>query len=109
MSFPYAAPDEAPTLIKHFSPTSTSLRLFWDPPSQEKRNGILTNYTIAYTSDPDLPMNMWQTRSTPSVSITLTGLSIFTEYTVYVAASTVAGVGPGVSVVVRTLNDSKWT
>ena len=50
---------------------------------------------------------MWQKTSTPSTNITLTDLNIFTEYTVSVAAATVAGVGPYASVTVQTLSDSK--
>ena len=50
---------------------------------------------------------MWQKTSAPNTSITLTGLSIFTEYNVSVAAATVAGVGPYDSVTVQTLNDSE--
>ena len=52
-------------------------------------------------------MSVWETVSTPANSITLTRLSIFTEYSVAVAASTAAGVGPFDSVEVQTLNDSK--
>ena len=52
-------------------------------------------------------MSMWERASTPDDSITLTGLRIFTLYTVSVAASTMAGVGPYDTVELRTLNDSK--
>ena len=52
-------------------------------------------------------MDMWQKTSAPSTNIVLTGLSIFTEYNVSVAAATVAGVGPFDSVTVQTLSDSK--
>ena len=52
-------------------------------------------------------MSMWERISAPNTTITLTDLSIFTEYTVSVAAATVAGVGPDVSVAVRTLSDSE--
>ena len=52
-------------------------------------------------------MDMLQPLSTPSTTITLTDLNISTDYTVYVAATTVAGVGPADVAVVMTLNDSK--
>ena len=51
-------------------------------------------------------MDMWQKTSAPSTNIILTGLSIFTEYNVSVAAATVAGVGPFDSVTLQTLSDS---
>ena len=107
LSLNFAAPDESPTITESVSPTSTSLRISWVPPTPEKRNGILTDYVVCYTSNPALPVDMWQKTSTPNTTITLMDLSIFTDYTVLVAASTVAGVGPSASVVVKTLNDSK--
>ena len=73
----------------------------------DKRNGILRDYVVYYTSDAELPMSQWERTTTPNNSITLTGLRIFTVYTVSVAASTVAGVGPYDTVEIRTLNDSK--
>ena len=103
----FAAPNAAPAITESGSPTSTSLRISWSAPTFEKRNGILTDYVVCYTIDPELPMDMWQKTSAPSTNIILTGLSIFTEYTVSVAAATMAGVGPFDSVTVQTLNDSK--
>ena len=73
----------------------------------DKRNGILTDYVVYYTNDASLPMSVWERATTADDSISLTGLSIFTEYTVSVAASTAAGVGPYSTVELRTLNDSK--
>ena len=73
----------------------------------DKRNGILTDYVVYYTNDANLPMSVWERATTAGDSISLTGLSIFTEYTVSVAASTAAGVGPYSTVELRTLNDSK--
>ena len=52
-------------------------------------------------------MDMLQPLTTPNTTITLTDLNIFTNYTVYVAATTVAGVGPADVAVVTTLNDSE--
>ena len=64
---------------------------------------------IVYTDDPGLPMNQWEVARAPDTSTTLTGLRIFTVYTVSVAAQTVAGVGPYASPVqVETLSDSEF-
>ena len=90
----FVAPDVAPVITESVSPTSTSLCISWSAPTVEKRNGILIDYVVCYTTDPELPMDMWQKTSAPNTNIILTGLSIFTEYTVSVAAATVAGVGP---------------
>ncbi|CAI8026225.1 Receptor-type tyrosine-protein phosphatase delta [Geodia barretti] len=100
------APDAAPTITTSVSPSSTSLLVSWDPPVADKRNGILRDYIVYYTSDAELPMSMWERTSTPDNGITLTRLRIFTLYTVSVAASTTAGVGPYDTVEFRTLNDT---
>ena len=101
------APEVAPAITEGISPTSTSIRVSWSAPAAEKQNGILLDYVVYYTTDPELPMDMWQMTSAPDTSITLTGLSIFTEYTVSVAAATVAGVGPYDLAAVQTLSGSK--
>ena len=106
-SINFAAPDAVPVITESVSPTSTSLRISWSAPAVEKCNGILIDYVVCYTTDPELPMDMWQKTSAPSTDIILTGLSIFTEYNVSVAAATMAGSGPFDSVTVQTLNDSK--
>ena len=105
----FAAPDEAPDITESMSPTSTSLYISWNPPSAEKQNGILIDYVVCYTDNDELAVDMWQKTSTPTTNITLTNLSIFTEYTVSVAAATVAGVGPSDTVNEKTLNDSKFS
>ena len=107
VSMIFAAPDEAPDITESMSPTSTSLYISWNPPSAEKQNGILTDYVVCYTDNDELAVDMWQKTSTPTTNITLTDLSIFTEYTVSVSAATVAGVGPSDTVNVQTLSDSK--
>ena len=104
---PSTAPDAAPNITEIVSPTSTSIRISWNPPPLELQNGILTDYLVFYTSNPELSMDMLQPLPTPSTTITLTDLNISTDYTVYVAATTVAGVGPADVAVVMTLNDSK--
>ena len=54
-------------------------------------------------------MNQWEVARAPDTSTTLTGLKIFTVYTVSVAAQTVAGVGPyDTPVQVQTLSDSEF-
>ena len=103
----FAAPDEAPDITESMSPTSTSLYISWNPPSAEKQNGILIDYVVCYTDNDELAVDMWQKTSTPTTNITLTDLSIFTEYTVSVSAATVAGVGPSDTVNNKTLSDSK--
>ena len=101
------APDAAPVITESDSLMSTSIFISWNAPAQEKQNGILRDYVIYYTNDAMLPMHMWQTTSTPNTNITLTDLSIFTEYNILVAASTEAGIGPYDSATVKTLSDSK--
>jgi len=102
---PFTAPDAAPNITEIASPTSTSIRISWDPPPLELQTGILTDYLVFYTANPELSMDILQPLPSPSTTITLTDLNISTDYTVYVAATTVAGVGPADVAVVMTLND----
>ena len=107
ISLSSAAPEAAPAITEGVSFTATSIHISWSAPAVETHNGILIDYVVCYATDSELPMDMWQKTSAPTTTITLTGLSIFTEYTVSVAAATVAGVGPYDSVTVQTLSGSK--
>ena len=99
-------PRAAPTIRGIVSPSSTSLLLSWNPPPPETRNGILNRYIISYRASQGNRTD--KSVAAHNTNVTLRGLQIFTEYTVYVAASTKAGVGPANSVTLRTLNDSMW-
>ena len=73
--------------------SSSSIALSWNPPLEEERNGIITNYVVTYGRHGADPQDLVQLTSS-TANTTLTALSPYTAYTVTVAASTGAGVGP---------------
>ena len=89
------APSSAPGPVTGRNVSSSSLEVSWSPPPQADRNGIITNYTVYYRvkgSDAS-PIKSVQTGSSAN-QINVTGLSIYTEYSISVSASTSAGEGP---------------
>ena len=67
-----------------------SLRLTWEPPLDENRNGIITEYTAFVTVDGGTAMEL----TTANTSLVVGNLRPFTTYSCSVAASTRVGQGP---------------
>ena len=76
---------------------STTVDVTWDPPSIT--NGILRYYTVVYGSSND--MEMMEVNSS-DVTVLVSGLDPFTNYTFYVLAVTVTPSEPSDSVTVLT-------
>ncbi|XP_069830095.1 phosphatidylinositol phosphatase PTPRQ isoform X3 [Dendropsophus ebraccatus] len=80
-------PDSEPMIREYKNVTSTSVLLSWDAP--EHPNGIITGYYLQiYGPQGNYPI------FTTQVSIVLEDLLPFTQYFVFVAASTIKGTGP---------------
>ncbi|XP_069618420.1 phosphatidylinositol phosphatase PTPRQ [Ranitomeya imitator] len=80
-------PDSEPRIREYKNLTSTSVLLSWDPP--EHPNGIITGYYLQiYGPQGNYPL------FTIEVSAILEDLLPFTQYFVFVAASTMKGTGP---------------
>ncbi|XP_077121613.1 phosphatidylinositol phosphatase PTPRQ [Ranitomeya variabilis] len=80
-------PDSEPQIREYKNLTSTSVLLSWDPP--EHPNGIITGYYLQiYGPQGNYPL------FTIEVSVILEDLLPFTQYFVFVAASTMKGTGP---------------
>ena len=77
--------------------TSVTVEVTWDPPSIT--NGIIRYYTIVYGSDDD--MEMMEVNSS-DVTVLVSGLDPFTNYTFYVIAVTIAPSEPSDNVTIRT-------
>ena len=72
--------------------SSTSFSVFWNPiPNPIDENGVITHYTVEYISvfSSDIA-----TVPADELSVEVTGLEEFTQYTIRVAAATSVGVGP---------------
>jgi len=76
---------------------STTVEVTWDPPNIT--NGILRYYTVVYGSSDD--MEMMEVNSS-NVTVLVSGLDPFTNYTFYVLAVTIAPSQPSDNVTVVT-------
>ena len=77
-----------------------SLRITWTEPLEDDQNGVIIGYNISYFP---LPANGQITNVTTSnTSLDISGLDVYTNYNVSVAAYTSAGTGPFDSTVIRT-------
>ncbi|XP_040264377.1 phosphatidylinositol phosphatase PTPRQ isoform X1 [Bufo bufo] len=80
-------PESGPMIREYKNLTSTSVLLSWDPP--EHPNGIITGYYLQIYG----PQGNYPSFAT-QVSVILEDLLPFTQYFVFVAASTIKGTGP---------------
>ena len=78
-------------MINFVAINATMLRISWEEPLTEERNGIITNYVINMT----IVETGEQSQFTPTEhSIELNRLHPFYTYTFIMAAETVNGTGP---------------
>ena len=94
------APSAIPLNVIGVNSSSTSLSISWKPPPESDRNGNILGYNITYftINDSDLMTNI----TTSDTMTNITGLLVYTEYNVSVAAYTSVGSGPFDTVTVRT-------
>lgn len=88
-SFPLV-PSGSPQNLVVVAESSRSLRLTWEPPFEENRNGLIISYTVFIVADDGTSLELMAT----GTSIVATNLRPFTTYTCSVAASTSVGRGP---------------
>ena len=73
--------------------SSTSIGVSWDPPPLEDQNGIITGFSLNYSSVRLLAEGTFQLNFTEGMLI-VGGLEEFEEYNFTVAAETESGLGP---------------
>ena len=44
--YPHTVPGAPPQLVKAYAESSTSIRVVWQPPPENKRNGRITYYKV---------------------------------------------------------------
>ena len=78
--------------VSGYNTSSTSISVHWDQVPDAYQNGALLYYTVTYRS---LPSGFRQTVvvAAPAHQTTLTGLKIYTNYSITVFASTYKGAG----------------
>lgn len=100
-----AVPSSPPENFYGEALSSTSIFIMWDPPVRQHRNGIIIGYFINITTL--ITREVLQVFTLDS-NYTVTFLQPFTVYSLIVAASTSAGIGPFSTVLtVQTLEDGK--
>ena len=107
LSLSPSGPAASPTSILISPIFSTVLRVSWSPVPPIHQNGIITQYTVQYTSHPpDSITTRNVTVNGENMEVDLTGLEEYVEYDVTVNAHTVIGAGPySTAVTSRTLED----
>ena len=80
---------------------SRALQLSWEPPEEDKRNGVIIGYQVECNGTMSL------TASGSITSITVENLNPFTSYECSVSASNVAGNGPKAYITGTTAEEGK--
>ncbi|XP_058536032.1 receptor-type tyrosine-protein phosphatase F isoform X4 [Ochotona princeps] len=103
-----STPSAPPQKVACVSTGSTTVRVSWVPPPADSRNGMITQYSVAYEAvdGEDRGRHVVDGISHEHSSWDLVGLEKWTEYRVWVRAHTDVGPGPESSpVLVRTDED----
>lgn len=87
-----AVPAGAPLNFTAIGMSSTSVRLQWQPPARQHRNGEIILYELLYHDRRD-PADDWPTNTTET-SIVIDGLQPTTYYVFHIRAYTSKGAGP---------------
>ena len=107
LSYHFSPAPSAPLEVVATNTSSTSIMVVWSPPAIPR--GIITSYTITYyvTSAGENNSSTEET-DTDATNGAVDGLMKFTQYSLYVQASTVAGIGDrSETVTVTTDEDSE--
>ncbi|XP_049734995.1 receptor-type tyrosine-protein phosphatase F isoform X4 [Elephas maximus indicus] len=103
-----STPSAPPQKVTCVSAGSTTVRVSWVPPPADSRNGVITQYSVAYEAvdGEDRGRHVVDGISREHSSWDLVGLEKWTEYRVWVRAHTDVGPGPeSTPVLVRTDED----
>nr|XP_034357508.1 receptor-type tyrosine-protein phosphatase F isoform X15 [Arvicanthis niloticus] len=103
-----STPSAPPQKVTCVSTGSTTVRVSWVPPPADSRNGVITQYSVAYEAvdGEDRKRHVVDGISREHSSWDLLGLEKWTEYRVWVRAHTDVGPGPESNpVLVRTDED----
>ena len=100
-------------MVKAFPETSTSIRVSWQPPPENKRNGKIVYYKIFYVkstrSDPEATMIEIEKDSLKNYEFTIDELLKYTEYRLWMLAGTSVGDGPtSYPIIVKTDEDGTY-
>lgn len=95
---PALVPGAPPQLVKAYAESSTSIRVVWQPPPENKRNGKITYYKIFYvpSSRPDAEATEVGITKDPDSTreYVIDELRKYAEYRIWMLAGTQIGDGP---------------
>ncbi|KAM6153634.1 phosphatidylinositol phosphatase PTPRQ [Erethizon dorsatum] len=106
---PEGAPNDPPKDVRYVNLSSTSIILFWTPPS--KPNGIIQHYSVYYRNTSGIFMQNFTLHQVTNesdnttVSGIIDNLAIFSYYTFWLTASTSVGNGNKSSDVIQVYTD----
>ncbi|XP_074076904.1 phosphatidylinositol phosphatase PTPRQ-like isoform X1 [Macrotis lagotis] len=106
---PEGVPSDPPKEVHYANLTSSSIILFWDPPS--KPNGIIQYYSVYYQNNSGIFMQNFTLHDIVSFSDNMTisavieNLAIFSYYVFWVTASTSVGNGNKTSDIIQVYTD----
>uniref|UniRef100_A0A8B9PNK5 Receptor-type tyrosine-protein phosphatase F n=1 Tax=Apteryx owenii TaxID=8824 RepID=A0A8B9PNK5_APTOW len=87
------APSSPPVKVQARMLSASTMLVQWEQP--EEPNGQIRGYRVYYTTDPQLPVSMWQKHNTDDSHLTTVGSLITgTTYSIRVLAFTSVGDGP---------------
>ncbi|XP_030134797.1 receptor-type tyrosine-protein phosphatase F isoform X9 [Taeniopygia guttata] len=87
------APSSPPLKVQARMLSASTMLVQWEQP--EEPNGQIRGYRVYYTTDPHLPLSMWQKHNTDDSHLTTVGSLITgTTYSIRVLAFTSVGDGP---------------
>ena len=107
LHFVFIGPNAPPVNVRGNNTSSTSILVYWDTVPVANQNGIILSYTVTYTAlTSGIPWTA--VVSAPTTHVTLRGLEEYTNYSIFVYASTVNGHGNASDpIIVTTDEDSK--
>uniref|UniRef100_A0A8C6XPA8 Phosphatidylinositol phosphatase PTPRQ n=1 Tax=Naja naja TaxID=35670 RepID=A0A8C6XPA8_NAJNA len=103
------APGDPPKNLWYKNLTSSSVRIFWNPP--QKPNGVIQFYSIYYKNDSDTYVQNFTTSTIDSsadnstLSIVLSNLAKWRHYTLWLTANTALGNGNQTSEIMQLCTD----
>ena len=107
INFDVIEPNAPPVKVQGHNTSSTSIWVNWDTVPVANQNGIILTYTVTYTA---LTGGIPRTAvvSAPTNHVTLRSLEEYTNYSIFVFASTMKGDGnASAPIIVTTDQDSK--
>uniref|UniRef100_A0A670YH56 Phosphatidylinositol phosphatase PTPRQ n=1 Tax=Pseudonaja textilis TaxID=8673 RepID=A0A670YH56_PSETE len=103
------APGDPPKNLWYKNLTSSSVRIFWNPP--QKPNGVIQFYSVYYKNDSDTYVQNFTTSTIDSnadnstLSIVLSNLAKWRHYTLWLTANTALGNGNQTSEIMQLCTD----